>query len=155
VKAGFSLIEIIVVTVIILLITGGVMVTTGDYKERQEQISTMGEVRSYVELARNYAITMQWPALIDTKQKYTRVDIGGTRMTITAVPDNIAADTMPFTSVSFSDVSLASSFCFTAYDAKVVDCTTGVGKTAEILINGDSGYKVLINENGQISQELP
>ena len=136
------------------------MVTTGAYKERQEQVAAMGEVRSYVELARNYAKTMQFPELINTKQKYTRVDIGGTRMTITAIPDDITADTMPFTSITFLDkaelaVTLAAPFCFTAYDAKVVDCTTGVGKTAEILIDGDSGYKVLINENGQIGQSSP
>ena len=53
-------------------------------------------------------------------------------------------------------ISLDSAFCFAAYDAKLVNCDTGAtGISAEIKINGDSGYKVLINKNGQIGQTSP
>ena len=109
---------------------------------------------------RNYAVTMQWPAALDTKQKYTRVSVSDNKLSITAIPENALSDTMPFTQKDFSDsntvVSLDSAFCFAAYDAKLVNCDTGVtGISAEIKINGDSGYKVLINKNGQIGQTSP
>jgi len=155
-QAGFSLIEIIIVTVIILLITGGTMVTTGAYKDRQEQVAAMGEVRSFVELARNYAVTMQWPAGTNTDQKYTQVAIAANKITITAIPVDGGLGTAVFTEkdITDSDVTISNIvFCFSAYDAKVTDCAGGV-LSPEILI-GTNGYKVLINSNGQIGQTSP
>lgn len=135
------------------------MVTTGAYRERQQKVSVVSEVRSYLELARNYAVTMQWPVAADTVQEYTKVEIvDGGKIIIKAIPRDAGAGEAIFKEkvVASAGVTISSPdspFCFSAYDAKVSNCS-GVDKSVEIFV-GDDSYKVLVNQNGQINQVLP
>jgi len=59
-KNGFTLIELMVVTVILLLFTGGGIITMNNFNDKQKLLGVRSEIKSMLELTRNYASTMQY-----------------------------------------------------------------------------------------------
>ena len=90
---GFTLVELLVVVAVSILMTGGGMTAYGKYQLREKVNSTTNEIVSYINLARNMAVTNQVTDNFSEGLDYVAVVIGNGNMS--ASPVNVMVGVGP------------------------------------------------------------
>lgn len=88
-KKGFSLMELIVVVLVIMVISGGSLVYINNFNSRQKLEKAKNEVISSLRLAQSYAKTRQLPlGSAETRLSFVQVQIEGTNLVAVANGNN-------------------------------------------------------------------
>ena len=151
-KPAFTLIEIMVSVAIMLLLTGMAMVTMSGFNNRQKSQGVRSEVRSMLELTRNYAQTMQYPTASTKKPDYYKLSIASNIVTIEAHFDDGSVSPFDKNKKDFSAEGVViagdTTICFKPFEAILSDLC-GAVTTKRITFDT---YSLEVNTNGQISE---
>lgn len=153
-KPAFTLIELMVSVTIMLLLTGMAMVTMGNFNDRQKAQGVRSEIRSMLELTRNYAQTMQYPEGAPSVPNYYKFSIGTSKVvSIDACFSTDCLSSYPFTSKDYSAEGVtmdAVNICFKPFDAVLSACNIDPVIDRTIFFN--TNYSLTVKTNGQISE---
>lgn len=154
---AFTLIELMVSITILLLLTGTAMITMNGFNDRQKTQGVRSEIRSMIELARNYALTMQYPTDSELKPDYYKLEISAENKVTIEVhfSNDTTSKFVDAKDYSNQGVTITGNkiICFEPFEAVQYDCG-GVG-TENKTINfetDDVTYSLTVNSNGQISE---
>ena len=154
-RQGFTLIEILVSVTILMLFTGLSMLTINSFNDRQKAQGIRGQIKSMLELTKNYASTMQYPSAATEKPILYELFFDGN---VAKIKAKFSGSDSNFLNSDYDfglDVGLignTSPTCFEPFDATYCDCVAcaGVGDTKTISINGH--YNLTINTDGKIEE---
>lgn len=147
---GFTLIELMVATVVLLLFTGGTIVTMSTYMAKQKALGVRSDIKSNINMIKNYASTMQYSTVAapDTPAFY-KIKIGST---ITSLVRFVSGSESTFPSTYNSEgltVSMdASAICFTPFTAVQNACD--VGDTGDKVVTISGNYQLKVDKDGQV-----
>lgn len=155
---GFTLIELLVAITIGMLMVGFGTVSLNNFYESQKVESTRQELISNLRLARNYAITNQFPSdsSADTDRVAVLIDSNGLMTVGTQTSGNNDTGYMFFSKniipkgvgVTFYGPGGTNVIRFSITDGR------SIGGTASIIINGVNSIKnIKIDESGLIYEE--
>jgi len=159
---GFTLIELLVAITIGMLVMGLGIVFLNNFYENQKVESTRQELMANLRLARNYAITNQFPtdSSADTDRVAVSIDNAGLMIIGTQISGNIGNDTTVkynFFSKDITPKGVGVTF-YGSGGTKIIrfSVTDGrlIGGTASIIINGVNTTKnIKIDESGLIYEK--
>lgn len=155
---GFTLIELIVAITIVMLVVGFGTVSLNNFFENQKVESTRQELIANLRLARNYAITNQFPinSSADTDRVAVSIDNAGLMTVGTQTSGNndtgytfFSKDITPKgVGVTFYGPGGTDKIRFSVTDGR------SIGGTASIVINGVNTTKnIRIDESGLIYEK--
>jgi len=155
---GFTLIELLVAITIGMLVVGFGTVSLNNFYESQKVESTRQELISNLRLARNYAITNQFPSdsSADTDRVAVLIDDNGLMTVGTQTSGNVdtgytffSKDATPKgVGVTFYGPNETNIIRFSVTDGR------SIGGTASIIINGVNINKnIKVDESGLIYEE--
>lgn len=156
---GFTLIEMIVATVILLLFTGGSILTMNNFNDRQKAIGVRSEIKSMIELAKNYASTMQYPAASLETPEYYQFFIQDKKAEILVHFSSDTEGKFGSNDRDFNDQGVEINnvtVCFKPFETVQYDC--GVGTTAAktiVVTSGGAAYSLIVDEYGKITEVNP
>lgn len=135
---------------VLLLFTGGTIVTTSTYMAKQKALGVRSEIKLNINMAKNYASTMQFPtAAAPDTPLYYKVKIGST---ITSLVRFTLGSESTFPSTYNSEgltVSMdASAICFTPFTAVQNACD--IGSTGDKIITISGTYQLKVDKDGQV-----
>ena len=156
---GFTLVELIVAVVVILVLTGVGAMSLNNFNGVKELESTREEVSGYIKLAWNLALTKQLPNEASNLE-YVKVTITGDEIDIEGVDSNGQV----FNSSPYSKIKLKlsegikllpSSFGFLKSSGRLTDGNgVPVSEAIMVNVNRQSDTKIIsIKETGLISYE--
>lgn len=157
-KPAFTLIELMVSITILLLLTGTAMVTMSGFNDRQKAQGVRSEIRSMIELTRNYAQTMQYPTDSIEKPDYYELVISDlNKVTIRAHFESGGGYYSTFVEdKDYSNQGVVISgnkkICFKPFEAIMHDCGEGTGNKTITFVTGVNSYSLIVSSNGQISE---
>jgi prepilin-type N-terminal cleavage/methylation domain-containing protein len=170
-KNGFTLIELIVAIVILLLFTGSGVITMNNFNDKQKLLGVRGEIKSMLELTRNYASTMQYAqaaadGVVPSYYRFTIEDDLDGKIFIKYNNDDDGEFTKNNKSWANQGVTISGdrTICFKpfdvilyALDAEGICTTTAETDSQSIVLARGVGetYQLVIDQYGKISEINP
>lgn len=158
-RKGFSLIELVVVLLVVMMISGGSLIYLNNFNSRQKLEKAKNEVISSLKLAQSYAKTRQLPVESEeTKLNFVQVQVNGANLVAGA--NGVASKFFDKKIAESSEVTLSLSspnIYFWNGSGRLTDkegVVLGDGETVTMTItlktDVDDNRKVIINSLGQI-----
>lgn len=161
VKNGFSLVELIVAVTVILVLTGVGVTTFSGLVRSRKMITVRNELVSWLNLARNLAITGQLPDK-SLGLSYIKINIGSGNITASGMRDSSDGTTFfsqvidPNKGIGVSVVGLAGgsqAFGFSKGNGKLTDVVGNlIGQTITLVLSGGVSDSVVISDLGIINE---
>jgi hypothetical protein len=131
-----------------------------NFNDRQKAIGVRSEIKSMIELAKNYASTMQYAkdaADVGVLPSYYKVGIAGNMGAVSVKYTNgdvgfFEEKNWAGEGVAIGDVTV----CFKPFETVQYDC--GVGTTAAktiVVTSGGAAYSLIVDEYGKITEVNP
>lgn len=151
-KNAFTLIELMIAITIGLLTVGLGAVSLNDFNERQKIESTRQELLANLRLARNYAITNQFPggSSSDTDRVAVDIDINGLMTVGTQTSGNVGTGYTFFSKdITSGDILITPNklIKFSVTDGRSINGIINIGISGNILKN------IRIDDSGLIYEE--
>lgn len=160
VKNGFSLVELIVAVTVILVLTGVGVTTFSGLAQSRKMITVRNELVSWLNLARNLAITGQLPDK-SLGLSYIKVSIGNGNITASGMRNSSDGTTFfsqvidPNKGIGVSVVGLggSQSFGFSKGNGKLTNAVGNlIGQTITLVLSGGVSDSVIISDLGIINE---
>lgn len=151
-KFGFTLVELLIAITIGMLVVGFGLVSLNNFYQQQKVETVSQELLSNLILARNYAVTNQFPAgsSSDTDRVAVTIDSEGLITAGTQTSGNQdTGDTFFSKDISSDDVSIIPNnvIKFSVTDGR------SIGGTVSIIISGNTTKEIRIDESGLIYEK--
>jgi len=161
-KMGFTLIELVVAIVILLLFTGGGILTMNNFNDKQKALGVRSEIKSMLDLTRNYASTMQYaadaaPGVSPVYYKFNITDFNG-KISLEYSNDDLGNFDKNDRNWANQGVTISGdlTICYEPFEAVQYDCGVGSTATKTISVNrGGVSYSLEIDPYGKISEINP
>lgn len=151
-KFGFTLVELLIAITIGMLVVGFGLVSLNNFYQQQKVETVSQELLSNLILARNYAVTNQFPAgsSSDTDRVAVTIDSEGLITAGTQTSGNQDTGDIFFSKdISSDDVSIIPNnvIKFSVTDGR------SIGGTVSIIISGNTTKEIRIDESGLIYEK--
>ena len=151
-EKAFTLIEMMVVVVIGLIVTGAGLVSVNNFNEKQQVEAVRKELIANLRLARNYAITEQFNASVpaNTDRVIVTIDSGGVVTAKSQKGTTTNANDQTFFSKDIVDddvsISANNTIAFSVSDGRSISGNVSIG------VSGIIVRTIIIQSSGVISE---